>query len=177
MKYLILCEGLNEVTIINILLDNNLLRFTRDDLIGLEIYHARQLVPFLVSQILQYNSNVLQIIRIGDKLSDELKIPFSLEHILSKQQIINCRTHPELEILLIINQNLFSKYNKQKSNIRAKDFAKENILFNGEKYNNTSQFWYDYYAMRPHSLVNDIKKCSKIGKNKKNEIYLVDLLK
>ena len=177
MKYLILCEGLNEVTIINILLDNNLLRFTRDDLIGLEIYHARQLVPFLVSQILQYNSNVLQVIRIGDKLNDELKIPISLEHILSKQQIINCRTHPELEILLIINQNLFSKYNKQKSSIRVKDFAKENVLFNGEKYNNTSQFWYDYYATRPHSLVDDIKKCSKIGKNKKNEIYLVDLLK
>ncbi len=35
MKYLVMCEGTNEETIINILLKNDCLKFTIDDLIGL----------------------------------------------------------------------------------------------------------------------------------------------
>ena len=34
-KLLILCEGPNELVIINLLLDNNKLKFTRDDLLDL----------------------------------------------------------------------------------------------------------------------------------------------
>ena len=43
MKYLIMCEGPNEREIVNILLENNLLKFTEDDLLGLTTYHARQI--------------------------------------------------------------------------------------------------------------------------------------
>lgn len=35
MKYLIMCEGPNELEIINILLDNDLLKISRDDLLNL----------------------------------------------------------------------------------------------------------------------------------------------
>jgi len=42
MKLLIMCEGPNEKEIINILLQNNCLKFTEDDLLGLTPYHARQ---------------------------------------------------------------------------------------------------------------------------------------
>ena len=38
MKYLIMCEGPNEREIINILLENDLLKFTEDDLLGLTPY-------------------------------------------------------------------------------------------------------------------------------------------
>ncbi len=177
MKYLVMCEGPNEVVIMELLLNNNLLKFDKNDLIGLEVYHARQLVPYLISQIMLYNSSNFKIIRIGDKLSDNLKIPSKLKHILNKNQIIDCHTHSELEMLLIVNNNLFDKYNKVKSKIKAKDFAKENIVYNGKKYDNSSQFWYDYYSFNIHSLVKDIKKCGKIGKKKKKEIFLKDLLK
>lgn len=40
MKYLFLCEGPNERTIINLFLDAKKLKITRDDLIGLGLYHA-----------------------------------------------------------------------------------------------------------------------------------------
>ena len=43
MKYLIMCEGPNEREIINILLENDLLKFTEDDLLGLTPYHAGQI--------------------------------------------------------------------------------------------------------------------------------------
>jgi hypothetical protein len=43
MKYLIMCEGPNELEIIKILLRHNCLKFTEDDLLGLVPYHARQI--------------------------------------------------------------------------------------------------------------------------------------
>lgn len=43
MKLLIMCEGPNEREIINILLENDCLKFTEDDLLGLTPYHARQI--------------------------------------------------------------------------------------------------------------------------------------
>ena len=93
-KYLVMCEGNNEKTIVDILLENNLLKFTKDDLLGLDIYHARQLAPYLINEINTYNSKNLKIIRIGDKLSDKIKIPDNVKHLVTQKQIINCRTHP-----------------------------------------------------------------------------------
>ena len=43
MKYLIMCEGPNELEIIKILLRHNCLKFTDDNLLGLIPYHARQI--------------------------------------------------------------------------------------------------------------------------------------
>lgn len=50
MKYLIMCEGTNEKTIIELLLEHNKLAFTQDDLINLEVYHARQFVPYIIKE-------------------------------------------------------------------------------------------------------------------------------
>lgn len=41
MKLLIMCEGPNELKIINILLENQKLKFTSDDLLGLVPYHKQ----------------------------------------------------------------------------------------------------------------------------------------
>ena len=66
MKYLILCEGANEELLINILLDAKKLRLTRDDLIGLKPYNARQLTnPTIKSELRIYN-NPVTVYRIGD---------------------------------------------------------------------------------------------------------------
>ena len=43
MKYLIMCEGPNELEIIKVLLRHDCLKFTKDDLLGLVPYHARQI--------------------------------------------------------------------------------------------------------------------------------------
>jgi len=41
MKILIMCEGPNELKIVNLLLDNGKLKFTRDDLLDMCPFHAR----------------------------------------------------------------------------------------------------------------------------------------
>lgn len=43
MKYLIMCEGPNELEVIKMLLEHDKLIFTDDDLLGLVPYHARQI--------------------------------------------------------------------------------------------------------------------------------------
>ena len=43
MKLLILCEGSNELAVVQMLLDADCFVFSRDDLLGLRPYHARQI--------------------------------------------------------------------------------------------------------------------------------------
>lgn len=43
MKILIMCEGPNELEVIRMLLEHGCLSFTRDDLLNLTPYHARQI--------------------------------------------------------------------------------------------------------------------------------------
>ena len=76
MKLLIMCEGPNEKEIIRILLENDCLIFTEDDLLGLTPYHARQIkTSAQVRTELNLYPGQVKVLRIGDKQSDVLKIP------------------------------------------------------------------------------------------------------
>lgn len=67
----------------------------------------------------------VKIYRIGDKQSDTLKIPAEYNHkIVGVEKYC---TKPELEMLLIIAEQLTGAYEKVKSNMKPKDFAKANI--------------------------------------------------
>lgn len=176
MKYLLMCEGNNEETIMNLLLDYNKLEFNRDDLIGLRPYHLRNLNSAMIkSELKHYNQPVI-IYRIGDTQNDELKIPPELKNIILKENIFRYCTKPELEILMIINENLFSKFGKSKMD--AKEFAKENIIYNGRRYNQSSKFIDNYYKEKNiNHLIENLLEYKRIKKHKKGELYLADLLK
>lgn len=177
MKYLLMCEGSNEEKLINLLLDYNMLKITRDDLIGMRPYNVRQLKnPFIKTELKHYNKPVI-IWRIGDKQNDKLVIPRELNNIVFRQNIYKYCTKPELEILLIINENLMSKFNKSGKNPKA--FAKENIKFNGKKYDQSTSFFEKYYGGKNiDNLVSNIIEYKRIKKNHaKDELYLADLLK
>lgn len=174
-KLLILCEGPNEVAIIDLLLKHNLLKFTSDDLVGLVPYHARQLTSIHILNALRIYQGEFTIIRIGDKQSDILKIPKQLRHrILGVQKFC---TKPELELLLIINEGLYHEYVKVSSKTNPKSFAKCYIHFHKKHYDNSSQFYFDYYDHRISCLVENIKEYKKLKKHEKDEGYLYDLLK
>lgn len=175
MKILIMCEGKNEETLVNILLDNNKLKFTRDDLIGLRPYNIRQLKhPLIKTELKHYNESIL-IYRIGDKQNDKLVIPLELKRIISNEDIYKYCTKPELEILLIIHEKLLKDFNK--SNRSAKSYAKDKIKVNGKKYDQSSIMLERYYS-NCDDLVNDIIEYKRIKKDhKQDELYLSDLLK
>ena len=77
MKRLIMCEGSNELAVVNILLENDALIFTEDDLLGLTPYHARQIKNNTQVQtaLSMYFGNDVLVMRIGDKQTDRLVIP------------------------------------------------------------------------------------------------------
>ena len=81
-----------------------------------------------------------------------------------------------MEILLIINENLISEFNKSKES--HKDFAKRNIIYNGIRYDQSNSFLETYYGGRRISkLVDNIKKYKHMKKHEKDELFLADLLK
>lgn len=177
MSYLLMCEGPNEETIINILLDNEKLKINRDELIGLRPYNLRQLNnPYIVSELKRYNKPVI-IYRIGDTQKDKIAIPREIRHIVSQDRIYKFCTKPELEMILIINENLLDEYRKVQSKVRPKAFAKENIRLNGKRYNNSSEFYQEYYSgSNVESLVENLKSYKRNKNHNSGEGYLADLL-
>lgn len=125
MRYLIMCEGTNEEKLVELLLDNNKLKIKRSELIGLKPYNIRQLNnPTIINELIRYGERVI-VYRIGDTQKDKLKIPIILKNIISSKDIYKYCTKPELEILLIINEELYQDYLKSKK--RPKDYVKEKI--------------------------------------------------
>lgn len=177
MKKLIMCEGPNELAIVKILLKNDMLIFDEDNLLGLTPYHARQISKSAQVKLeLNMYSGRVDVIRIGDKQSDELKVPKEYKEKINSVE--KYCTKPELEMLLIIAEGLESEFQKVKSNESPKEFAKENIKYNGVKYNNSTKFYEDYFGTRPELLYDSIIKYHEINKgHKKGEGYLAKLLK
>ncbi|MBR5677050.1 MAG: hypothetical protein IKX20_02815 [Paludibacteraceae bacterium] len=178
MKRLILCEGSNELTLINILLENNALIFSEDDLIGLTAYHARQIKTNAQVRLALnlYNGNDVTVMRVGDKQTDRLIIPTDFKEKIC--EVEKYCTLPELEMLLIISENLVKEYEKVKSTVKPKAFAKEHIWCNRKRYDNSSQFYREYYGNDCGKLINAIREYKRIrGSHEKDELYLSDLLK
>ena len=178
MRILLMCEGQNEEVLLNCLLDANALCFTRDDLIGRRPYPIRQLNnPTIKSELKHYGLPV-KIYRVGDKQNDRLSIPKDLNGIVSNKQIFKYCTKPELEMLLILNEGLEKEYEKVKSIESPKEFAKENIKYNGKKYDQSTEFLEEYYgATNVKNLIANIKKYKKYKHHGRDELYLADILK
>lgn len=176
MKYLIMCEGPNELEVVRMLLEHDKFIFTKDDLLNLVPYHARQITKSAaVKNALNLYSGEVHVLRIGDTLGDELKIPKDYKQQITK--ISKYCTKPELEMLLIISENKQLDFEKHKILKSPKMFAKENIIYNRVRYNNSTIFYRQYYDGRIDLLIKTIKKYKQIKKHKKNENYLADLLK
>lgn len=177
MKYLIMCEGPNELKIIDILLDAGRLKLTRDDLLGLSAYHARQIkTSARVQAELRMYCGEVTVLRIGDKLNDKLCIPAEWKRHISRVE--KYCTLPELEILLIISENLYYQFEKVKSCKKPKQFAKEEIIYHGVRYNNATNFYERYYGDDCDKLVNAIRRYKQLHHTHKNdEHYLAELIK
>lgn len=178
MKRLIMCEGPNELVILRILLKYDKLIFGEDELIGLTPYHARQIASSaqVRAELNMYPGNDVLIMRVGDVQNENFKIPVDYsDKILETKKYC---TKPELEMLLIISEGLVAEYEKTKSSIKPKNFAKDHIKMGKWKYDNSSRFFMEYYGADPGKLVAAIKEYKRIkSAHKKDELYLADLLK
>ena len=172
----ILSEGPEEKEIIDLLLDNDKLLFTRDDLLGCVPYVGRQLNnPVVSKEILHYGKEVT-IYRVGDTQRDKIKIIKNLKDYVSEERIRKYCTKPELEILFIIAENMMNDFSKQKD--KPCVFAKKHISYNGEKYCKSTEFIKKYFSgKRIDLLVESIKEYKRIKSHDSDELFLADLLK
>lgn len=88
-------------------------------------------------------------------------------------------TKPELEILLIMAEGLLGEYEKVKSKVSPKEFAKAHIKLGKKAYDNSSKFYEDYFGNNVEALVDSIKQYKKLrGKtHDKSELCLYELLR
>ena len=89
MKILIMCEGPNELKIVNLLLDNGKLKFTRDDLLDMRPFHARQLTSPQLKPALDAYHGEIAIYRIGDKMTDYF-YPSNLKQNSAQSRNLKC---------------------------------------------------------------------------------------
>ena len=65
------------------------------------------------------------------------------------KRLIMCEGPNELQImriLLIISEGLLPEFEKVKSSMAPKDFAKQHVKYGGQRYNNSTKFFEDYYG-------------------------------
>lgn len=177
MNYiLVMTEGTTELAFLDVLLEKNILKFGREELLMEKMYHSRQIDGEIIGfiQLLNYQDKVF-IYRVGDGLKDKLTIPSAIlpEKIAG---IIDVSTTPEFEILFILNENLYDDYIKVKSSVKASSFYK----MKNKKYKKQYSFVFEYFIkMRDEEIIDLIdlyfRKHGKIIK--KGQKTLKELIK
>lgn len=163
MKILLACEGQSEVYLLNSLIERGYLSFDCPLLLD-EPIRLRQLTEISpIINSLPIDEDII-VYRIGDTLRDALsltKFKMRSGHIKSYKVC----TKTEIEILVIINEGLYSEFIKRPKNPKPKSFVNEMIEgFDPEIY------------FSEHDMLNALREYKRIKKHSKDEMYLIDLI-
>ncbi len=152
-----ICEGAAENAIMDILLDEELLVFSREEMLEESVIRCRDGKKFEQKYLRKGFAEKISVIRI-----------LAYEH---KIDVINVITAPEIEMLIIFAENQYKEF--KKSGKKPSDFCKENLRMSDVKS-------YDYvfnYFSNSGILVEAIKEYHRTAKIPKGEYTLLDLLK
>lgn len=163
-----ICEGSAENAIIDILLDNDLLIFTREEMLEEEVIRCRDGERFEEKYLRKGFLEKISVIRILDSRRENFKLSKAYEQ---KVDVINVITAPEIEMLIIFNEDKYKEF--KKSGKKPSDFCKEDLKMTSVK---SYRFVKDYFS-DPDILLTAIKKYHEISKIRKGEYTLLDLLK
>lgn len=167
-------EGTCEKALLDVLLDKGLLVFGYDDLLYQQIFASRQINFKLLEMINQLSlDEKIIIIRVGDKLSDNLDIS-EIE-----DRVIECRKiciKPEFEILHTIHEGLFDAFIKQKSSVKVSSFyAEHNCLY--KKTYNFNRYYFELMAKDELFETAIEYNHKRKAAHKKDELTLLSILK
>ena len=163
-----ICEGSAENAIMDILLDNELLIFTREEMLEEEILRCRDGRRFEEKYLRKGFLDKISVIRILDSRRENFKLSKAYEN---KVDVINVITAPEIEMLIILNEDKYKEF--KKSGKKPSDFCKEDLKMTSVK---SYSFVKDYFS-DPDILLVAIKRYHEISKIRKDEYTLLDLLK
>ena len=98
-----ICEGSAEAAIIDILLDNRLLCFTRENLLDESVLRCRNAQTFETRYLRKEMNGKISVIRVLDSRRENFKLSNAYA---AKVTVINVITAPEIEMLIILNENI-----------------------------------------------------------------------
>ena len=163
-----ICEGGAETAILDILLDNDLLIFGREQLIDESVISRTSVKEFERRYLRQEYDGKILILRVIDSRSEQFNLskPYQCQ-----VELINVITAPEIEILIIASLGKYEDY--RKSGIKKpSDYCKTVLAMKNVK---SQKFVSEYFA-DPEFLVKSIKEYHRVHKQKSNESSLYDLL-
>lgn len=163
-----ICEGSAENAIIDILIDAELLIFSREEILDETVIRCREGKKFEQKYLRKGFDDKISVIRILDSRREKFKISKAYEH---KIDVINVITAPEIEMLIIFAEDQYKEFKKSRK--KPSDFCKENLGMSDVK---TYDYVFEYFA-NPKILVDAIKTYHRIAKIPKGEYTLLDLLK
>ena len=173
----VMCEGSCEKAFLDILVDRQLLYFNRRDLLNDRFYFERQISQSSLAEFRALNpGDQVQILRVGDKLSDHLRLP--KDALLKKKivcPVLEYAVRPEFEIILIINEGLYKEFLKFKSKEKPSIFYKR---FHRD-YSKQSSYISNYFAsMKDNEIVRLLFECQRLRRdaNEKGQNSFYDLL-
>lgn len=163
-----ICEGAAEQTIIKLLLDNNKLIFTYDDLLEGELLRCRSAKAFEEQHLRKGFTDKITVLRVLDSRRENFKLSKAYTH---KIDVVNIITAPEIEMLVIFSEGKYNEY--KKSGKKPSIYCKEELRFTDVK---SAKFLKDYFKDITR-LVSAIIEYKRVSKVRTDEYALADLIK
>ena len=164
-----ICEGGAETAIMNILLDNDLLIFGREQLIDEGVLPRTSVSEFERRYLrMEYDLKIL-ILRIIDSRRESFKLSNAY---CCQVDVINVITAPEIEMLIIASQSKYDDYCRSGFK-KPSDYCKCTMKIRNVK---KPSFIREYFS-DPELLIASIKEYNRLHKQKSNEASLYDLIK
>ena len=118
-----ICEGSAEEAIIDILVDNDLLIFKREEMLEECVIRCRSAKRFEERYLRKGFDEQISVIRILDSRREEFRLNKAYEQ---KIDVVNVITAPEIEMLIIHAEGAFDQF--KRSGIKPSEFCKKNVI-------------------------------------------------
>lgn len=122
----LICEGKSEKTILSILLEDNKLCFSEDQLLDNKIITDVRSAKKFADVYLNFQFEVpIHVVIVQGSKNDLWMKKMSKAYQGKIEEVIYWITSPEIEMLMIHSINCFDKFNKVKSKVKPSQFVKE----------------------------------------------------
>ena len=163
-----IAEGAAEKAIIDILLDHHLLIFDREEMLDEQVLRCRSAGVFESRYLRKGFSGKITVYRILDSRRENFHLGKAYEH---KVDVINVITAPEIEMLIILNENRYEDF--KKSGMKPSEYCMMVLkLHRVKSYDFVTQYFSD-----PSTLIAAMRKYKEVSKIPKGEWALLDLIK
>ena len=163
-----ICEGTAEQVRMDLLLDNNKLIFSRNELLEHEVLRCRTGKNFEEQYLRKGFTEQITVFRILDSRRENFKLSKAYQN---KVKIINVITAPEIEMLVILNEGKYADY--KKSGKKPSEYCKSDLKYHDVK----SATFVRSYFNDIDILIRAIIEYKRVSNIQRNEITLADILK